>query len=643
MSKAITKKLLAGLTSAAMLATATAVNLTAVPAATAADAKVIYSTDFEGDSFDFTRRGEDETLELTTEQAHGGSQSLCVSTRAKNWNGPQLALDNLIEANTEYVVNAYAMTPWYATLTLSMQYTDADGNIHYGNILGQVSQGEWTAYENVKFSFPADTTDWYLYFEASDASVNIYVDDFTITEAPEVELEDIASLADVYRPYFKIGTAIGSSNLASKPFMGLVERHFNESITFGNELKPDFVLDKAATLAYMEANDGDQTNPQISLTNAKALLNYCRDNNIPVRGHTLVWHSQTPDWFFKENFSDDGDWVSKEVMIQRMENYSIFCGGLQRDDGAGRGTGVTVDPTVDFYAWDVVNEAWTDGGQPRTAGSNNTTTGNSAWVQVFGDNSFIEYAFKFARQYAPEGCKLYYNDYNEYIDGKTNAICEMATDLKAKGLIDGIGMQSHLATNFPSAAQYKKALAKFAALGLDIQVTELDITTSDTSEAGLETQAQVYSDIMDALVEYSDSISAVIFWGVTDDQSWRASQLPLLFDKDFKAKPAYYSIVDGLEPVTTAPQDTTTTTTTTTTTAATTAPSGDFLAGDVDCNGVVEINDAVLLARYVAQDDTVKITVQGVANGDYNQDGSVDSTDITAVCRQLAHLTDEDA
>lgn len=633
MSKSITKKLLAGLTSAAMLATATAVNLTTVPAAAAADTKVIYSTDFEGDSFDFTRRGEDETLELTTEQAHGGSQSLCVSTRAENWNGPQLALDNLIEANTEYVVNAYAMTPWYATLTLSMQYTDADGNIHYGNILGQVSQGEWAAYENVKFSFPADTTDWYLYFEASDANVNIYVDDFTITAAPEVELEDIASLADVYRPYFKIGTAIGSSNLASKPFMGLVERHFNESITFGNELKPDFVLDKAATLAYMEANGGDQTNPQISLTNAKALLNYCRDNNIPVRGHTLVWHSQTPDWFFKENFSDDGDWVSKEVMIQRMENYIKNVMEALAEQY----------PTVNFYAWDVVNEAWTDGGQPRTAGSNNTSNGNSAWVQVFGDNSFIEYAFKFARQYAPEGCKLYYNDYNEYIDGKTNAICEMATDLKAKGLIDGIGMQSHLATNFPSAAQYKKALEKFAALGLDIQVTELDITTSDTSEAGLETQAQVYSDIMDALVEYSDSISAVVFWGVTDDQSWRASQLPLLFDKDFKAKPAYYSIVDGLEPVTTAPQDTTTTTTTTTTTAATTAPSGDFLAGDVDCNGVVEINDAVLLARYVAQDDTVKITVQGIANGDYNQDGSVDSTDITAVCRQLAHLTDEDA
>lgn len=633
MSKSITKKLLAGLTSAAMLATATAVNLTTVPAAAAADTKVIYSTDFEGDSFDFTRRGEDETLELTTEQAHGGSQSLCVSTRAENWNGPQLALDNLIEANTEYVVNAYAMTPWYATLTLSMQYTDADGNIHYGNILGQVSQGEWAAYENVKFSFPADTTDWYLYFEASDANVNIYLDDFTITEAPEVELEDITSLADVYRPYFKIGTAIMASNLSSKPFMGLVEKHFNESITFGNELKPDFVLDKAATLAYMEANDGDQTNPQISLTNAKALLNYCRDNNIPVRGHTLVWHSQTPDWFFKENFSDDGDWVSKEVMIQRMENYIKNVMEALAEQY----------PTVNFYAWDVVNEAWTDGGQPRTAGSNNTSNGNSAWVQVFGDNSFIEYAFKFARQYAPEGCKLYYNDYNEYIDGKTNAICEMATDLKAKGLIDGIGMQSHLATNFPSAAQYKKALEKFATLGLDIQVTELDITTSDTSEAGLETQAQVYSDIMDALVEYSDSISAVVFWGVTDDQSWRASQLPLLFDKDFKAKPAYYSIVDGLEPVTTAPQDTTTTTTTTTTTAATTAPSGDFLAGDVDCNGVVEINDAVLLARYVAQDDTVKITVQGIANGDYNQDGSVDSTDITAVCRQLAHLTDEDA
>ncbi|MGN0590334.1 endo-1,4-beta-xylanase [Ruminococcus sp.] len=626
MSKSITKKLLAGLTSGAMLTTAAAVNLTAVPAS-AEDTQVIYSTDFEGDSFDFTRRGEDETLELTTEQAHGGSQSLCVSTRAQGWNGPQLALDNLIEANTEYVVTAYAMTPWYATLTLSMQYTDEDGKIHYNNILGQTCDGQWTAYEGVKFSFPAGTTDWYLYFEASDANVNIYLDDFTITAAPEVEIEDIPALVDVYRPYFKIGTAIMASNLSSKPFMGLVEKHFNESITFGNELKPDFVLDKAATLAYMEANDGDQTNPQITLTSAKALLNYCRDNNIPVRGHTLVWHSQTPDWFFKENFSDEGNWVTKEVMIQRMENYIKNVMEALAEQY----------PTVEFYAWDVVNEAWTDGGQPRTAGSNNVTSGNSAWVQVFGDNSFIEYAFKFARQYAPEGCKLYYNDYNEYIDGKTNAICEMAADLKEKGLIDGIGMQSHLATNFPSAAQYKNALAKFAALGLDIQVTELDITTSDTSQAGLETQAQVYSDIMDALVEYSDSISAVVFWGVTDDQSWRASQVPLLFDKDFMAKPAYYAIVDGLEPVTTAPRETTTTTTITTS-----GPAENFLAGDADCNGAVEINDVVLLSRYVAEDKEVKISPEGVSNGDYNQDGNVDSTDITAICRLLAHLTDAD-
>ena len=126
-------------------------------------------------------------------------------------------------------------------------------------------------------------------------------------------------------------------------------------------------------------------------------------------------------------------------MIQRMENYITNVMEAL----------ATQYPGVNFYAWDVVNEAWTDNGQPRTAGSNNVTNGNSAWVQVFGDNSFIEYAFKFARQYAPEGCKLYYNDYNEYIDGKTNAICEMATDLKAKGLIDGIGSPTWQPTSPP--------------------------------------------------------------------------------------------------------------------------------------------------------------------------------------------------
>lgn len=121
----------------------------------------------------------------------------------------------------------------------------------------------------------------------------------------------------------------------------------------------------------------------------------------------------------------------------------------------------------------------------------------------------------------------------------------MANELKEKGLIDGIGMQSHLDVGFPSASAYKKALKAFVDTGLDIQVTELDITTTDLTESGFEKQAQIYNEIMDACEEYSDSISAVVFWGTTDDKSWRAAKCPLLFNEDFTAKPAYYQLLKG--------------------------------------------------------------------------------------------------
>ena len=632
-------------------------------------AAVDISNDFESNVEGWTGRGGVEVIEVSDEASHGGSSAMCVSGREKSWNGPQFRLDEICEPGVEYTINAWAKSEWYSTLNLSMEYTDTEGERHYSNL--KSAQGDqWTEFSDVKVSFTEDMTNVYIYFECSDATCKLYVDDFSIKDAPIIPIEeDIPSLKDVYKNYFKIGTAVMASNLSSPSFMNLVEKHFNESMTFGNELKPDSVLDQKATLAYMEANDGDDTNPQVTLSAARSLLNYCRDNNIPVRGHTLVWHSQTPDWFFKEGFSNDGDWVSKEKMIQRMENYiKNVMETLEKEY-----------PDLDIYAWDVVNEAWLEDGKPRTAGSNNVTNGNSAWVQVFGDNSFIEYAFKFARQYAPKDCKLYYNDYNEYMDGKMNAIIEMATDLKEKGLIDGIGMQSHLDVSFPTASQYKKALGKFAATGLDIQITELDVTTSDTSEAGLEKQAQYYSDIFDAIVEYKDNISAVVLWGVTDDQSWRASRVPLLFDDQFKAKPAFYSIIDDIPD---APEVTTTETSETTTeessettsesevteettaseteettvseteestdnttalpieTVESTSGSGTAaLLGDVTCDGDIDVRDVTLLNQYIVK--MADLSEDALANADVIADGTVDLKDLGQLKKYLIKVIDK--
>ncbi|CDE13659.1 endo-1,4-beta-xylanase [Ruminococcus sp. CAG:330] len=615
MKRHTAKRVLAGVLGGVLLGTS--VPFTTATAADAETGAVIYSSDFEdtGESLPFTGRGGVESISITSSQAHGGSSSMMVSDRAKGWHGPQLLVDDICQPNKEYTISAFAKTEWYNSVKLSLEYTDTAGERHYSNLASGTSNGDWTEFSNVKFSFTSEVSKVYVYFECNDAST-LYIDDFTLAEAPIIPIEeDIASLKDVYSGYFKVGTAVMASNLSSPSFMDLVQKHFSDSITFGNELKPDYVLDQAASQA-----NGGNTNPQVNFSQADALLKYCAANKIPVRGHTLVWHSQTPDWFFKENFSDDGDWVDKDTMITRMENYiKNVMEGL-----------ATQYPDVEFYAWDVVNEAWQDNGTPRAAGSSKSENpDSSAWTRIFGDNSFIEYAFQFARKYAPAGCKLYYNDFNEYMPQKTTAIYDMAMELKEKGLIDGIGMQSHLDVGFPNASTYEKALSKFASTGLDIQITELDITTSDTSEAGLEKQAQMYSDIFDLCVKYKDNISAVVIWGVTDDQSWRATRVPLLFDENFKAKPAFYAIVDDVEPLDPITTTVTTTASSETTTTTTTEPDGNFIPGDVNFDKVVNGFDlSAMRQEWVGE-------AQYAPYLDMSQDGSFNAADVVALAKFL--------
>lgn len=653
------KKIAAGIVSAAMLATIASAY--SVPSEQVnAEEDVLFSADFEdGELGAFSRRGEDETLEVIDTDAHGGEKSLCVSTRAQGWNGPQVALDDVIKAGEQYIVTAYAKSEYYSQLTLSMQYNDAEGETHYDNVLKQDSKdGSWLEY-NTKFSFPAGSTDMYLYFESSDASVKIYVDDFQITATPDVAIEDLTSLRAYYSDAFKIGTAITSRDLASKPFMKLVDRHFSGSITVGNEMKPDYVLNYNATQKYFEET-GDDENPQVSFAQAKPVLDYCLKNNIPVRVHTLVWHSQTPEWFFKENYDASGKYVSKEKMLKRMENYiKNFFETLTE-----------LYPTLDFYACDVVNEAWLDDGSPRRPGHPDQNNGynTSDWVAVFGDNSFIEPAFTFARKYAPEGCKLYYNDFNEYMNKKTK-IVEMAAELKEKGVIDGIGMQSHLdarqnmGSAFPSVSMYESAIKDYVETGLDVQITELDVTIPENSgDQYFEHQAEYYNGIMDAIEKYKDNISAVVFWGVTDDASWRASQLPLIFDSEYKAKPAFYSIIDGLTPgdipevtspseppvttpaVTTSAAEVTTVSETVTDAPAETTTSSDStptetVYGDIDINGHVDVTDLSMLSLYLIGDQ--RLEGQALLNADADASGEVNIADLARLRQYLSKIIDK--
>ena len=279
------------------------------------------------------------------------------------------------------------------------------------------------------------------------------------------------------------------------------------------------------------------SSPQISLNEADKILKFAGENKIPVRGHVLVWHSQTPDWFFKENFDPNGAWVSKDKMTKRLENYiKTVMETLKKDY-----------PDVEFYAWDVVNEAASDAGTIRDAGSNNEVDGQSAWVKVYGDQSYIPLAFEFAKKYAPAGCKLFYNDYNEYSPNKqAYIISDILKPLVEKNLIDGVGMQSHISMSYPTIDLYKSAMQQYADLGLEVQVTELDVSEKSNEYANQLALAQRYQDVFKMYKEMKDSgvnLSAVVIWGITDSTSWIGGY-PLLFDKDYQAKPSYYAVVD---------------------------------------------------------------------------------------------------
>lgn len=211
-------------------------------------------------------------------------------------------------------------------------------------------------------------------------------------------------------------------------------------------------------------------------------------------------------------------------------------------------------PSLNLYAYDVVNEAVSDdANRTRNFGGAREPgygSGKSPWVQIYGDNKFIEKAFTYARKYAPEGCKLYYNDYNEYWDHKRDRMVEMCTSLYNKGLLDGVGMQSHINSDmngFTGIQTYTTALQKYINIGCDVQITELDIST-ENGKFSAQQQADKYKAIFQAAMDINKKsnkgkVTAICVWGPNDANTWIGSEnAPLLFDRNTQPKAAYHAL-----------------------------------------------------------------------------------------------------
>ncbi len=347
-------------------------------------------------------------------------------------------------------------------------------------------------------------------------------------------------LSKTYESYFKIGTSVSYWNMNSDIALQELKKHYN-SFTPENNMKPEALLDEKANTENPEKYN---TNPAVCFDRAIPYLEFAKESGMQLRGHNLVWHFQTPFWFFKEGYSKDetAPMADRETMLARMESYikSVL-------------TFVQTEYPGVISVWDVVNEAMEEN-------EADCWRKKSGWYQTVGED-FVLYAFRFARKYAAEGVKLFYNDYNSFQPFKREKICELILEpLMKEKLIDGIGMQAHLVLMDDILENFEKSLHRFGAMGLEVQLTELDIHFTDPSEKGMKELADIYGNLFRILLKAKKEgladVTCVTFWGMKDDESWLTGfrgekSYPLLFGENYTLKKAYYSVVKAAEEYTT--------------------------------------------------------------------------------------------
>ena len=322
-------------------------------------------------------------------------------------------------------------------------------------------------------------------------------------------------LKDYYTPeeFFYMGAAISPSLIDNPAKVGLIKRHFN-SVTAENAMK----------WSSLQPVEG-----VFNFTDADKIVSFAQSNGMKVRGHCLCWHNQVPSWVFKDGTAT----ASKELVLQRLRTHITTV----LDHFKGK-----------VYAWDVVNEAIDDGSNVYRA---------SQWYNICGEDYIIE-AFKAARAADPD-IRLFYNDYTAIDPVKREKIYGLLAKLKAQNIVDGMGLQGHWNMSYPSGTLITDAFNRYKSLGLELQVTEMDVSVYSSNSspeskytdqiAALQTAA--YKRYFDVFRTFKENLTGVTFWGVADDYTWLDNfpvagrkNWPLLFDENLDPKPAYFEVID---------------------------------------------------------------------------------------------------
>jgi len=360
-------------------------------------------------------------------------------------------------------------------------------------------------------------------------------DDAEATTASESTTGAQPTLKEAFAGRFLVGAALNGAHFSGRDARGagIVAAQFN-TITSENVLKWESIHPEPGRYAF----DGPDR-----------YVAFGEEHGLFIVGHTLVWHNQTPAWVFQD---EAGNPVGRDTLLARMRDHIHTVVGRYKGRIGG---------------WDVVNEALNEDGTLR----------QSPWMEIIGE-AYIAQAFAFAREADPDA-ELYYNDYSLPYTRKRNGAVALIRSLQAQGApVTGIGLQGHYNLTSPSLAQLDSSLTAFAALGIDVMVTELDIdvlpraTQSQgaeiTNNAALRDElnpytetlpdsvqqalADRYADLFGLYLNHSDAITRVTFWGVTDGDSWKnnwpvrgRTNYPLLFDRRGQPKPAFEAVMQA--------------------------------------------------------------------------------------------------
>lgn len=332
-------------------------------------------------------------------------------------------------------------------------------------------------------------------------------------------------IKDAFADNFYIGAALNEAEIRGIDTTGveIIKKHFN-SIVAENCMK------------------SEEIHPEEGVYNfelADKFVEFGEANDMFIIGHCLVWHSQLAKWF---PYDENGNYVTPEVLKQRMKDHITTI--VTRYKGR-------------VHGWDVVNEAIVEDGSYR----------KSPFYEILGEE-FIPYAFECAHAADPDA-ELYLNDYGMNVKGRRDTYVKIIKDLQSRGIrIDAIGMQGHMGMDYPDFTEFEESLKAYAGTGINVMITEWDMSALPTVNMGAnvadveaynammnpypdglpEDVAAVWNErmktFMDMFVKYSDVITRVTAWGVSDNDSWKNNwpmrgrvEYPLLFDRNLQPKP----------------------------------------------------------------------------------------------------------